>query len=132
VNEPTSLGELQYKVEKAKRRYKISAQFLASLLVIFLLGVLIYLVQNVSTVVHNQETNTQKLDRSGQILQILVDCTTPGHACYDAGLKNGDNLTAEIERIISNTIIATGTCRADHRDATFAELKSCVESRVPR
>jgi Na+-translocating ferredoxin:NAD+ oxidoreductase RnfG subunit len=89
------------------------------------LGVLlavIALVLSLLTLLARQQANHQAQLRQQQILTILVNCTTPGHKCYDDGQKRTGALIKELEE----TAVLANLCAAHHPNSTRRELEACI------
>jgi hypothetical protein len=59
----------------------------------------------------------EKIDNSNSI---LIDCTTPGHKCYDDGQKATSDAVGQINRII----ILASFCAQDNH--TLVDIQLCV------
>ena len=123
------------RMQKVKAFTDAIAKLLAAVIVTLMAAALLVLLTRQTSNSRSTKDNFSDirtiLNQVERTNSFLVDCTTPGHVCYDTAVRNGKSRNVEIETVITNTIVATGSCRADHQDGSFAELKACVESRVP-
>lgn len=79
----------------------------------------------------NGTTTQSKLDQSVQILKgvqqtnkFLLDCTTPGHTCYDQAHRSSSATVHKLDQVI----ILANYCATVRHLTTLAALRSCVEN----
>jgi hypothetical protein len=65
-------------------------------------------------------------DRSHETLTRLVDCTTPGHSCYDKGQVSQQKAILELEQIV----IAANFCTRDTKNDTVQKVTMCVSGLI--
>ena len=72
--------------------------------------------------------NTEALKVQGaqtqQAVQILIDCTTPGHGCYEKGQQGTRTAVQGLNKAAS----ATALCARDLGNDTLAKMEDCVSS----
>lgn len=96
------------------------------------LGVLIIAAQAAGLVllIVRQDTNTGKSDRTLSILQgvqatnrFIINCTTPGHKCYEDSHHN----TASTIQQLDEVIVLANFCAGVPGNNTLAKVRACVE-----
>jgi hypothetical protein len=75
---------------------------------------------------YRQQTNHAQQAKQNQILQILVDCTTPGHSCYVKSNQRTGELLQEVERII----LLANYCSSKPENHTIEAVSACVKTQL--
>lgn len=63
-----------------------------------------------------------RADSSHDTLVTVEDCTTPGHKCYEDGVKRTREAVVQLEKII----IAANFCTRDLSNRTPGQVSECV------
>lgn len=58
--------------------------------------------------------------------QILLDCTTIGHPCYEAGVRRTNDVRRQLERDYEDISIAANYCTTRNPAITMKALVDCV------
>lgn len=110
------------RAQKAKVISEIATKTVAALVVLGMVAAILVLVVR-------QDSNTKKVDDTQQTLeqvkeigQRLVDCTTPGHDCYDRGTQATKAAVTQLNHVI----ILASSCAATLPNPTPANVQSCV------
>lgn len=91
---------------------------LATVIIIVTLVMLVIQSQRVADLVKAEQRNSQ----------LLIDCTTPHHDCYDNANKNTSKAIASINEV---TVIAVA-CAREPLNTTTAQVKACVEQELKK
>lgn len=121
--EPTAeLTEAKKRVKQTTKWYELIKTLLIGVTVLFatitMFAVLILLTR--------VDETTVSTNRYGER---LVDCTTPGHKCYDDGLKNQAEAIESLNKI---TIYATFCAKTLPPTITVEEMQKCIQARITK
>lgn len=98
--------------------------WIAFLIIFCMVGGLGWLVirsqHNAPVISHIDSVSTD----TSNILNFIVDCTTPGHKCYEDGQKN----TAGVIQKLEDIILLASVCSKVPGNNTVQEIKACVEN----
>ena len=108
MTEPTA------QVVKARRRY----QFVGWLAAI-IAGLLL-----IATLAYGVVTQTQ--NRQG--VSILVNCTTPGHECYERGRSTQNGAVGTITQV---SIVAAWCAKTLPPSVTLGQMQNCIRANIP-
>lgn len=106
-------------------KYKEYAVALGILLVIAMVG-------GLGWITYHQKQNAGKVDNIKTVIthvdtgtNILIDCTTPGHPCYERGQQS----TRAVLQQVNAVIIAAAYC-AHAGNYTVASIRACVKQTI--
>lgn len=86
----------------------------------------VFLVYTLTEVQRIGEANNQLNKQTIQISQRLVDCTTPGHACYDSGQKQTGQAVKTLNQVTEAAVI----CADAPGVITKPEMESCIKAQL--
>lgn len=71
---------------------------------------------------HRGRSNTPVLREIRTGNQILIDCTTPGHKCYEDGQARARTFGANIQLIV----VLAAACAKQPQNVTVEQIQACV------
>jgi hypothetical protein len=112
--------------EGLRRRTVLLGAVAKALLVVAVVAMLAMLtwiaVQNRGTLVATRRAQVASIDSQ----QRLVDCTTPGHSCYDESLKRQAAVIGDPPAPINNVVILAAACADRPGIQTETTIRACV------
>lgn len=104
----------------------MSVRFLGLLVIIALAFVVYFTTSTLSQVQQLSIENKTLNERTSMSAARLIDCTTPGHACYD----QGNAKTAAAIDILNQATEAAVVCGDRPGTMTYGQMKACVQAQM--
>jgi hypothetical protein len=117
----------KWRVLQRVKVISISALVVAVVLVVAFQAVAISLLLGYGRANHdNTEQTKQNTAQIQQAVQILIDCTTPGHSCYEKGQQN----TRTAVQGLNAAADARAICAQDTSNDTIDKLEACMTDKL--
>ncbi len=104
LSEVAIIRELRFQRIQGAQEKRLIKKLISFLLAIIIVGVMILSIISYVAISNKRAITTlnSNFQSTQQSYQRLVDCTTPGHVCYDTSSTNTKNLIAQLIQSISD------------------------------
>lgn len=114
--------DLYAKAEKRKRWFLQARGLLGFLIILALVAAMLVTSLLAYNIDHRGRSNSPVLREIRTGNQILIDCTTPGHDCYEQGQQRTGEAIVRLNQII----VLASYCAKQPGNVTVEQIQACV------